>query len=79
MPHFSPRELQVASRLAEAESNTEIADALNISRERVKDVVSNLLKKAKVRDRHRFGVWVWRLRLIASWQSLPSRKPVQYK
>lgn len=48
---LSPRELQIARLLAEARTNREIADALEISEQTVKSYMSALMAKLKARNR----------------------------
>lgn len=48
---LSPRELQIARLLAQARTNREIADALEISEQTVKSYMSALMAKLKARNR----------------------------
>lgn len=49
--HFSPRELDVLKLLAEGMSTFEAAAELNLSEYTVRDYVSSIMKKMKVRNR----------------------------
>jgi DNA-binding NarL/FixJ family response regulator len=57
---LTPRETQVLRLLAMGLSNQEIADALEISVETVKEHVQNLLRKLGVGDRTQAAVWALR-------------------
>lgn len=54
------RELQVLGKIADGMSNSSIADALEISRETVKEHVQNLLRKLGLSDRTQAAVWAVR-------------------
>ena len=57
---LTPRETQVIRLLAMGLSNQEIADALEISVETVKEHVQNLLRKTALADRTQAAVWALR-------------------
>lgn len=57
---LSPRETQVLRHVALGLSNQEIADALEISIETVKEHVQNLLRKTALEDRTQAAVWAIR-------------------
>jgi DNA-binding NarL/FixJ family response regulator len=57
---LTPRETQVLRQIAMGLSNQEIADALEISVETVKEHVQNLLRKISVSDRTQAAVWALR-------------------
>lgn len=57
---LTPRETQVIRLLAMGLSNQEIADALEISVETVKEHVQNLLRKISLTDRTQAAVWALR-------------------
>ena len=57
---LTPRETQVLRLVAMGLSNQEIADALDISIETVKEHVQNLLRKLSVGDRTQAAVWAIR-------------------
>jgi DNA-binding NarL/FixJ family response regulator len=57
---LTPRETQVLRQLALGLSNREIADALEISVETVKEHVQNLLRKIALDDRTQAAVWAIR-------------------
>lgn len=57
---LTPRETQVLRVIAMGLSNQEIADALSISVETVKEHVQNLLRKLAVNDRTQAAVWAVR-------------------
>ncbi len=57
---LTPRETQVLRVIAMGLSNQEIADALSISVETVKEHVQNLLRKLAVSDRTQAAVWAVR-------------------
>ncbi|MFM8985925.1 MAG: response regulator [Planctomycetia bacterium] len=57
---LTPRETQVLRLVAMGLSNREIADALEISVETVKEHVQNLLRKIDLADRTRAAVWALR-------------------
>ncbi|NBS31253.1 MAG: DNA-binding response regulator [Planctomycetia bacterium] len=57
---LTPRETQVLRVIAMGLSNQEIADALTISVETVKEHVQNLLRKLAVNDRTQAAVWAVR-------------------
>jgi len=57
---FTPREAQVIRLVAMGLSNQEIADALEISVETVKEHVQNLLRKLALSDRTQAAVWALR-------------------
>lgn len=54
---LTPRELEVLKRVAQAETNAEIANYLYIGSETVKTYVSRLISKIGVRDRVGLAVW----------------------
>lgn len=57
---LTPRETQVLRQVALGLSNREIADALDISIETVKEHVQNLLRKIALDDRTQAAVWAIR-------------------
>jgi DNA-binding NarL/FixJ family response regulator len=57
---LTPRETQVLRLVAMGLSNREIADALEISVETVKEHVQNLLRKVDLADRTQAAVWALR-------------------
>lgn len=57
---LTPRETQVLRQVALGLSNREIADALEISVETVKEHVQNLLRKIAIDDRTQAAVWAIR-------------------
>ncbi|RLS77375.1 MAG: DNA-binding response regulator [Planctomycetota bacterium] len=57
---LTPRETQVLRQIAMGLANQEIADALEISVETVKEHVQNLLRKLSVSDRTQAAVWALR-------------------
>jgi DNA-binding NarL/FixJ family response regulator len=57
---LTPRELEVVGHLAHGHSNQEIAQALSISYETVKEHVQNVLRKIGVADRTQAAVWAVR-------------------
>ena len=57
---LTPRETQVLRLIAMGLSNREIADALEISVETVKEHVQNLLRKLSLNDRTQAAVWALR-------------------
>jgi len=57
---LTPRETQVLRQVALGLSNREIADALGISVETVKEHVQNLLRKTALDDRTQAAVWAIR-------------------
>ena len=57
---LTPRETQVLRQIAMGLANQEIADALKISVETVKEHVQNLLRKLSVSDRTQAAVWALR-------------------
>lgn len=57
---LTPRETQVLRHIAMGLSNQEIADALEISVETVKEHVQNLLRKLSLNDRTQAAVWALR-------------------
>jgi DNA-binding NarL/FixJ family response regulator len=57
---LTPRETQVLRLVAMGLSNQEIADALEISIETVKEHVQNLLRKTSLSDRTQAAVWALR-------------------
>jgi DNA-binding NarL/FixJ family response regulator len=57
---LTPRETQVLRLVAMGLSNREIADALEISVETVKEHVQNLLRKIELADRTQAAVWALR-------------------
>ncbi len=61
---LTPREGQVLSHVAFGLSNDEIARALQISVETVKEHVQNLLRKLSVRDRTQAAVWAVKVGII---------------
>lgn len=58
--NLTPRESQVLRLIAMGLSNQEIADALEISIETVKEHVQNLLRKTSLGDRTQAAVWALR-------------------
>ena len=61
---LTPRETQVLRNVAMGLSNREIADALGISVETVKEHVQNLLRKVQLADRTQAAVWALRNGLV---------------
>jgi DNA-binding NarL/FixJ family response regulator len=61
---LTPRETEVLSQLAHGLTNKEIAQALGISTETVKEHVQNILKKIGVTDRTQAAVWAVRGGLV---------------
>ena len=61
---LTPRETEVLAQLAHGLTNKEIAQALNISTETVKEHVQNILKKIGVADRTQAAVWAVRAGLV---------------
>lgn len=61
---LTPRETQVLRLVAMGLSNREIADALEISVETVKEHVQNLLRKVELADRTQAAVWALRNGLV---------------
>ena len=61
---LTPRETQVLRLVAMGLSNREIADALEISIETVKEHVQNLLRKVELGDRTQAAVWALRNGLV---------------
>ena len=57
---LSPRETQVLRLIAMGLSNQEIADALEISIETVKEHVQSVLRKTSLSDRTQAAVWALR-------------------
>ena len=57
---LTPRETQVLRHVAMGLSNQEIADALEISVETVKEHVQNMLRKVSLNDRTQAAVWAIR-------------------
>lgn len=57
---LTPRETQVLRQISVGLTNQEIADALTISVETVKEHVQNLLRKLQVKDRTQAAVWAVR-------------------
>ena len=57
---LTARETQVLRQITMGLSNQEIADALKISVETVKEHVQNLLRKLSVNDRTQAAVWALR-------------------
>jgi DNA-binding NarL/FixJ family response regulator len=57
---LTPRESDVLKQVAGGKSNKEIADALDISQETVKEHVQNILRKIGVVDRTQAAVWAIR-------------------
>jgi DNA-binding NarL/FixJ family response regulator len=57
---LTPRETQVLRLVAMGLSNREIADALEISVETVKEHVQNMLRKVDLADRTQAAVWALR-------------------
>lgn len=54
---LSPRERDVAALIAKGMSNPEIARALFVREETIKDHVGNILKKTKLQNRIQVAVW----------------------
>lgn len=61
---LTPRETEVLSQLAHGLTNKEIAQALGISTETVKEHVQNILKKIGVTDRTQAAVWAVRSGMV---------------
>jgi DNA-binding NarL/FixJ family response regulator len=61
---LTPRETEVLAQLAHGLTNKEIALALEISTETVKEHVQNILKKIGVTDRTQAAVWSVRAGLV---------------
>ncbi|MEO0768248.1 MAG: response regulator transcription factor [Cyanobacteria bacterium J06649_4] len=62
---ITPREQEVLHLIAEGASNREIANILCITEKTVKNHVSNLLKRAKLRNRTQLAIWVNNTRATA--------------
>jgi len=62
--HLTPRELEVLTRIALAQSNREIAAELGLSEETVKTHVSHMLAKLGVTDRTQAAVYALRSGLV---------------
>ncbi|MDR3110106.1 MAG: response regulator transcription factor [Planctomycetaceae bacterium] len=54
---LTKREIQVLYHIANGLSNREIGDTLQISRETVKDHITNIFQKTKVKTRTQIAVW----------------------
>jgi DNA-binding CsgD family transcriptional regulator len=76
--HFTAREKEVGSWLAEGLSDGEIAGELRIGVHTVKAHVSELLRKTRMPARTQFMAWVWRNRFAFELAQRDSRKPVKY-
>lgn len=61
---LTPREGDVLKQVASGKSNKEIADALDISQETVKEHVQNILRKIGVVDRTQAAVWAIRNNVV---------------
>jgi DNA-binding NarL/FixJ family response regulator len=61
---LTPREGDVLKQIAGGKSNKEIADALDISQETVKEHVQNILRKIGVIDRTQAAVWAIRNNVV---------------
>jgi NarL family two-component system response regulator LiaR len=59
-PAFTPRELNVLRLLAQAKSNQEIADLLSITERAVREHLTHIYNKLKVRDRNAALAWAVR-------------------
>ena len=59
--HLSPRERQIVALLAQARTNREIADALQISERTVKSYMSDLMSKLQARNRVEVAVVAQRI------------------
>jgi DNA-binding NarL/FixJ family response regulator len=78
IPHFTAREKEVGSWLAEGLSDGEIAGELRIGVHTVKAHVSELLRKTRTAARTQFMAWVWRNRMAFELAQRSPRKPVKY-
>ena len=78
VPHFTAREKEVGSWLAEGLSDGEIAGELRIGVHTVKAHVSELLRKTRTPASTQFTAWVWRNRIAFELAQRGSRKPVKY-
>ena len=79
IPHFTAREKEVGSWLAEGLSDGEIAGELRIGVHTVKAHVSELLRKTRTAARTQFMAWVWRNRMTFELAQRGSHKPVKYR
>lgn len=61
---LTPRELEVLRRLSAGETNNQIAAALGISTETVKEHVQHILRKLGVTDRTQAAVWAVRQHVV---------------
>jgi DNA-binding CsgD family transcriptional regulator len=78
VPHFTAREKEVGSWLAEGLSDGEIAGELRIGIHTVKAHVSELLRKTNTPARTQFMAWLWRNRMAFEVAQRCSPKPVKY-
>jgi len=78
-PHFTPREQQVGSWIAEGKTDGEIARILRIGLQTVKTHTKSLLDKTKLENRGAFIAWVWRDRIAVELQARTSPRPAKYK
>lgn len=62
--NLTPREKEVAKRIADGMNNYEIACKLNISEKTVKNHVSSILKKLKLMDRTQVAVFILKNNLV---------------
>ena len=66
-PELTEREAQVLALIAQGRSNRQIAQALVISEKTVKNHVTNVLRKLRVKDRTQAAIWVMR----SGWRAQP--------
>ena len=77
VPYYTPRELEVASWIAEGKTDAEIARILGIGLQTVKTHVKSILEKTVVENRNAFMAWAWRDRMTVE-LLLAKRAPVKY-
>ena len=61
---LSPREMEILQHVARGQSNKEVAYKLGISRQTVKNHMTNILRKLAVSDRTQAAVWAVRKGLV---------------
>ncbi len=79
IPHFGPRELEVASWIAEGKTDPEIARITGLGLQTVKTHVKALLHKTQLENRNAFMAWAWRDRLTVERLERARLKAVKYK
>jgi DNA-binding NarL/FixJ family response regulator len=62
------REVQVLRLIARSKSNKDIASALNISENTVKNHVRNILEKLHLHSRMEAATYAWRRRILDPWE-----------